>query len=263
MTTNIINDNWSEPWVPPVRTVEEWEKEWCACRKCGIRMNYHDCTKQPPFGYCFKEMAYDKVLEQKAQYLVRPWTDPKPFKPASRDQIAKWASWLASPEAAKAAKAVSEIETGAKRTYSATKFEPVNIARQLNSMFPKDLEKFQSGGYMRAFNAYKTEQFKLLDNYKKTSKCINTAVDYDTAEKAYKALSSHVNTHGDIIMGMPSKQHKKPDEAVADAPVKTGRRATRRALNEAEMNDTTRVYTAAEMRRLARGLPADEEPEDE
>ena len=101
MTTN---DDWSEPWVPPVKIKEEWEKEFCACDKCRISMSFHDAGKRPPFGHCFKDMAYEKVLEQKAQYLVRPWTEQKPFKPASRDQIAEWASWLASPEAAQAAR---------------------------------------------------------------------------------------------------------------------------------------------------------------
>ena len=233
---NMATDNWSEPWVPPVRAMEGWETESCAC---------------------------DKVLEQNAQYLVRPWTNPKPFTPASRDQIAMWESWIASPEAAQAIKSVSVMEADAKHAYSSTKFDPVHVARQLNSMFPKDLEKFQSGSYMRAFNIYKMEQLKLLDTYVASSKNIKTSQDYDVAEKAYKTLSTHVNSHGDIIMGVPIKQHKKPNEATASAPTKVGRRATRRATNEAEMNESSKTYTAAEMRRLARGLPAVEESEEE
>ena len=172
---NMTSDNWSEPWASPVRTVEEWEKEWCACDKCRIRMNFYDGTKLAPFGHCLKEMAYDKVLEQNAKYLVRPWTNPKPFNPASREQIAMWESWIASPEAAQAIKSVSVMEADATHAYSGTKFDPVHVTRQLNSMFPKDLEKFQSGSYMRAFNIYKTEQLELLDNYKTLSKNIKTS----------------------------------------------------------------------------------------
>jgi hypothetical protein len=198
-------------------------------------------------------MAYDKMLETKSQYLVRPWTDAKPFKAASRDQLAAWSDWIASHEATQAIEAVSAVESEAKRLHSTTKYSPVEVMRQLDSMSSTEMEKFKSGLYMVGFNVYKSEQLMLLHVY------TTSAETHENSEHAYNALCAHMKTHGDIILGVPTKHHHKSNEAVNGLPGKPGRRATRRAANEADANDTERIYTPAELRRLARGLPADEE----
>jgi len=208
-----------------MRTLDEWAQTPCGCHRCRTHKTFYDSTETPPIGQCRKDIAYDSVLEQKARVLVRPWTSTTPFKPARSDQIALWASWISSSED------MSGTDVEAKRMYAGTRFDPVEVMRRVDGMFPTDLKKFQSGGYMRAFNAYRDDQFTLLRLY---TSSIKTGAGYEVVENAYKALSTHINAHGDIVMGLPAKESGTPSEAIANTPAKIGRRAARRAKDGAD-----------------------------
>lgn len=267
LITNMMNttqhEDWSAPCVPTIRTLEEWEKTYCGCTKC-FHTGFFDGKKVPPFARCYKAMAYDDVLAQLAQERLSPTVKPG-FKPASSAQIAEWKSWLDSPEATAAADRISATENQGKewidnwnrRESVKIKFNPVEMERRINEMWPDQRARFMIGPTYLAYMAYAKEQKSAKDDYVTKATNINTMADYDKAEHAYKTLLDHINRYGEIYE-TPKKIHKKPTESGPDAPKKVGRRAARKARNESEKSEAaTKQYSRAELRALVRAHEGD------
>jgi len=237
-----------------VKVEEEWEKTMCGCNKC-FHKGYFDPKKMPEhLGQCFKKMALEEELFKKSKQRFEPSVSTGEFKPASREQIAEWTAWLSSREAKAAEQRLASMEEAAINKFGETKWDPVKMEHDLLRYVPKkdhDIHVVTDLAWT-AYRFYGNEQIGLLKNYKKSSK-VNTKEDYDKAEKAYKALSNHVNKHGQIIEEMPKHIHKMPKDIQHAAP-KMGRRASRKAKRElAASTETGRVYSRAELRALARG----------
>ena len=200
---------------------------------------------------CERTIAYDKYLDQQAKYRLGLEIKPG-FKPASPAQVAEWASWLASPEAASAAQRNSEVESQGKREWKNHKFDPVVMERHIHGMWPQERSRFMIGPMYLAYMAFANEQRCAKKDYAAKAASIKTVEDYDSAEQAYKTLLAHVNEHGEIYK-IPKKTHKKPTEVAPEGPKKLGRRAARKARNESEKSEAaTKQYSRAELRTLVR-----------
>jgi hypothetical protein len=236
-TNNIVEDDWFAPCVlKPVKVVEDWEKTYCGCNKC-FRGAFFDHKKQPPFGRCYKIMAYDDYLAQEAKYRLGIAIKPG-FKPASSAQLAEWASWLASPEAAAAAKRNSKVENQGKKVYDDYHFNGVEMERYINNLWPREKAEFLIGSKYLAYLAFAKEQQKLINDYVAKAAKVKTIIGYDVAEDAYNTLSDHIKQHGEIHE-KPKKTHTRPTEAKRRTPKKMGRRAARKVRNESETSSGT------------------------
>jgi hypothetical protein len=228
-------------------TNDAWRRTLCACNKCFSRSDHFDCHAAHRWARCNKVDSYEKMLEERGFARFEPEVEEisagkapvsREFKPASREQIAELAAWLSSPEAAAAAerlalekKAAHERlaleKKAALEAWGGYKFDPCRMEKLLDGMWPEELTEFTNGPMWTAYVHFGKEQKTLQESYDSVKKNIKTDEDYDVAEKAYKALQSHVNTHGQLIREMPSHEHKKPVKT-SIAPTHVGRRAARR-----------------------------------
>lgn len=234
MLSTADTDNWSAPMAYPKREEEEWEKTMCGCSDCW-KHGHYDQSKIPDFGKCFKKNALNDELFEKSKTRFTPSVITKDVKRATSEQIAEWAAWLSTPEAKMAETRVTDMTELAKKTWSSHKWDPVKMEQNLLRYVPKhEMKAYVLMNPMWiAYQFYGNEQYTLYNNYKTLSQTIKTTGDYDKTEKAYKALSTHVTTHGLIIEEMPKRAHKMPQEK-KDAPTKMGRRATKRQNNSSE-----------------------------
>lgn len=211
----------------------DWRHVLCGCPKCNDDKAPEWWLCQP----CLKAAAYEDMLEERGFARFEPVEEisagcesvMRGFKPASREQIAEWTAWLSSPEAAAASERLALEKKAALRAWGDYKFVPCRMEKHLDGMWPEELPKYTTGPMWTAYVHYGKEQHGLLGFYESVKKEIKTDEDYDTAEKAYKTLLAHVNTHGQLIREMPGHAHKKPVKTVAAA-THVGRRAARRAL---------------------------------
>jgi hypothetical protein len=196
----------------------------CGCRKCNdYSVPMRGCCES-----CLKEDARDDWFEQRGFARFEPQVvDTTGFKPASREQIAEWAAWLSSPEAAAAHERLALEKKAALNAWGDYKFDPLRMEKHLAGMWPEELPKFTNGPMWTAYVHYGEGQKTLQKSYDSVKKEIKTDEDYDKAEKAYKTLLTHVNTHGQLIREMPKHEHKRPVQTSV-APTHVGRRAARR-----------------------------------
>jgi hypothetical protein len=253
---NRQTDDWTAPKVYPVRTREDWEMTMCGCSDCWERNGCFDPMKIPNFGECFKTMARDKTLREKSRERFVA-SNKKGFRPAKPAQIAEWTAWLSSPELAEAQKRVASIEAAAKKIWETHQWDPVKMEQDLLRFVPDEKKQtytLTSPAWI-AYRAYGHEQSSLFYKYNKIlSNCVNTKEDYDEAEKAFKALTAHINKHGPIVMEMPEHKHKMPKEQL-DGPKKIGRRAARRLKNASESSSSTLSRSEARSKLVASTQP--------
>lgn len=229
----------------PAKEKEEWEIT-CSC----MSMPPWKC-RGDTYHPCERTRAYSEYLDRQANYRLGLEIKPG-FKPASPAQIAEWATWLASPEAASAAQRNSEVEKQGKRDWKNHKFDPVTMERHIHGMWPHERSRFMTGPMYLAYKAFAEEQRIAKEDYVAKAASIKTMEDYDKAEQAYKKLLDHVKDHGEIYK-LPKKTHKKPDEAAPEGPKHVGRRAARKARNESEKSEAgKKQYSRAELRTLVR-----------
>lgn len=194
------------------------------------------------------------MMEERGYARFEPRPIDAGFRPATKEQIEEWASWLSTPEAAAAAERVDSLEASAVAAYNNYKFSVKDMEMYVNNMYPDSKSTFLSGRMWLAYTFYAKEQRELLNAYDSATINIKTDEAYDKAEKAHKALLQHVNTHGQLIRELPKHEHKK--FVPASAPPKKGRRAKRAARNKSESSEasipekkdkvsTTQAYSAA------------------
>lgn len=232
--TSIIEttDGWDGPCAQPTRVVEDWEKEECGCAKCYPH-NYWDSKKSLLTSKCYKTIAYEAQLEANAKTRFSSYIDMAGFKPASREQIAEWTTWLSSSDAIEAEKTVAEQTDAAMRTWRDYKFDPVTMENHIGSMWPAEQKKYKLGPMWTAYDTYGKEQYELLKTY-------GSVKD----ETTYNNLMKHIRDHGNIILLKDmSKKHSEPlKEAVAKAPT-LGRRAARKMRNLSEKSTSSHIGT--------------------
>lgn len=202
----------------------------CGCPKCNDDKAPEWWLCQP----CLKAEARNNWLEERGFARFEPQVvDIVGFKPASREQIAEWAAWLSSPEAAAAHERLALKKKEALKTWGDYMFVPGKMEDLLESMLSGEKEKYKQGPMWVSYVHFGKEQKTLQESYDSVKKNIKTDEDYDKAEKAYKALLAHVNTHGQLIREMPKHSHKKAVKTSVAA-THVGRRAERRARNVSE-----------------------------
>jgi len=199
----------------------------------------------------------EKTLKRDARVRLNLETDPN-FKPASAAQIAAWSKWLSSPEAAKAAEhnAAFLKDIGKHLKDTKKKFDPIWVEREIDCLpGSKKTAYLYSYEHLMYLECARRQQ-RALEDYTEKANDIDSAKEYEDADKAYTELSENIKQHGQLCE-TPRKIHKKPGEEAPDAPRKPGRRAARKARNESEKSEAAKKqYSRAELRALVR---ADEE----
>jgi hypothetical protein len=177
----------------------------CGCLKCNV-----PCAPfRGPFETCLRQDAYEKKLEERGYARFEPLAAMDVgFIPATPQQIAGWASWLSTPEAAHAAELLNFAESSP--AYKTHRFDVVAVERHVDNLFPEEKANFLIGPMWLAYQLYMREQHELKKAYDSVKKNIKTDEAYETAEEAYKTLLQHINTHGQLIRELPEYEHKKP-----------------------------------------------------
>lgn len=222
------------------RRISDWEMKTCACNKCHKRMSYYDPSSVPPFGKCFKTIAYDEMLRDKVSKKFN-----STFSPASNAQVEDWMSWLKTPDAISSAKRICEMENASKKIWGSYRFDPVEIERHISNMWPDEYSEFKQSLMWYAYTAYSQEQHELLNKYNNKSDCSN-------ADDIYTELNKHIRIHGKLICELHVKKQNLL-HTISDESIKIGRRASRRVQQESDKNSSERIYSQSELRRLARG----------
>jgi hypothetical protein len=153
------------------------------------------------------------------------------FKPASREQIAEWKTWLSTPEAVEAHEKLVQETENAMRTWKDHRFDPVAMEKWFDGLWPADQQKLKEGPMWTAYNNYAKDQYDLLKIYN-TIKGTKSDNEFEGAELAYTNLMKHIRDHGNIVMmNDMSKKHKQPLKAETVMAPKLGRRAARKLRN--------------------------------
>ena len=213
-----------EPVIPDCtwQELEEWQKTECGCVNCWKthcmcktcwKNRYYNKFADPNDGQCFKIEARENELRKMVKERFQPSVNMTDFKPATKEQIEEWTSWLNSPNAKSACQRDLSEEETVKKQFENTKFDPIEMERSLMRTVPKkkrDMYVLMNPKWI-AYKFYRNQQIKLANNYL-SSLNISTMDDYNKAKKAYGTLSSHVSTHGLMIEEMFEQRHKAPVE---------------------------------------------------
>lgn len=232
-------------------SVDKWETTPCGCTLCWKSGNYFDNKKFTTClnRHCKKQEAYDEHLKTKSQEHFQTNKDLMDgFKPASREQLKEWATWLETPSATQAFKRLAAEESEIMKTWDNHKWDVVYMEQRYNNMWPKQRSLFEKSAEWKAYMMFGKQQYKLLETYNNTDKLSKEC------EEVFNQLTSHIDKHGQIILERPdNKDHKKfVEQTTETADSKLGRRATRRAREDVG-NITVESMSRAELRKLARG----------
>jgi hypothetical protein len=217
--------------------------EYCRAPPCNRKMatSSYLCSKCngkdfPTRGcpdYCINKQKYEAQLKDRGYARFEPEATDAGFRPATKQDIRVWVQYWSSPEGQAAARRVDSMIAAAKAGYRGHKFDVLSMEGYLDQyVWPSQMAEHFLGPEWLAYEAFGKEQRELKIAYDLVKNNIRTNEAYNKAEEAYKALLSHINTHGQLIREKPNREHKKLIEEKVSAPKELGRRAQRKLNND-------------------------------